>query len=290
MDLQTKLASEPFSDTEKAVVEFFIQHFDSVVDMTTLEVAKRTFTSNASVVRVCQKLGYKGFNDFKLKYLTEQKKDSQQVGKPDANFPIQSGDDVRTMAANIATLKEAAIAETKSLLAYGQLAKVIDLLEKAETINVYCTHSTIAHAKEFQYHCMRINKRVIVASGPGEQDYYASRSSEENLAILLSYTGETRETIGDARLCRYGGTKTISITSFGQNSLSEVCDYNFFIPPWEKYYSKIGQFASSAGFSYILDLFYSGIFEKDYLANYEYMLEHTGRLGMVQINRKMADF
>ncbi|MGB7473270.1 hypothetical protein [Trichococcus sp.] len=86
----------------------------------------------------------------------------------------------------------------------------------------------------------------------------------ENVAILLSYTGETHETIGDAKLCRYGGTKTISIISFGQ-------------------------FASSAGFSYILDFFYSGIFEKDYLANYEYMLEHTGRLSMVQINKKMSD-
>ena len=289
MDLQTKLASESFSGTEKAVVEYFINHFDSVVDMTTLQVAKHTFTSNATVVRVCQKLGYKGFNDFKLKYLTEQKPDFPAAEKLDANFPIQSGDKVETIATNIAALKEAAIEETKSLLDYAYLQEAIALLESAETINVYCSHSTIAHAKEFQYHCMRIGKRVIVASGPGEQDYYASRSTEDHVAILLSYTGETHETIGDAKLCRYGGTKTISITSFGQNSLSEACDYNFFIPPWEKYYSKIGQFASSAGFSYILDLFYSGIFEKDYLSNYEYMLEHTGRLSMIQINKKMSD-
>ncbi len=97
MDLQTKLASESFSGTEKAVVEYFINHFDSVVDMTTLQVAKHTFTSNATVVRVCQKLGYKGFNDFKLKYLTEQKSDFHVSRKIGCQLPDpkrrQSADD-----------------------------------------------------------------------------------------------------------------------------------------------------------------------------------------------------
>lgn len=37
--------------------------------MTIKELAQVTFSSNASIIRLCRKLGYKGFRDFKIDFM-----------------------------------------------------------------------------------------------------------------------------------------------------------------------------------------------------------------------------
>ena len=63
--------TERFSSTEQNIVDYILAHPAEIADLTTRELAEKTVTSPAAVFRLCQKLGLKGYNEFKLKFISE---------------------------------------------------------------------------------------------------------------------------------------------------------------------------------------------------------------------------
>ncbi|WP_366936703.1 hypothetical protein [uncultured Clostridium sp.] len=51
-------------------------------------LAQNTYTSSATIVRLCEKLGLKGYNDFKIKYSAELKINSDIYKQVDVNYPF----------------------------------------------------------------------------------------------------------------------------------------------------------------------------------------------------------
>src|SRR4030081_4162216 len=51
---------------EQRVAYFILKHPDELIYLTVTELAERTHTSESTVVRLCQKIGYKGYQEFKI--------------------------------------------------------------------------------------------------------------------------------------------------------------------------------------------------------------------------------
>ena len=58
-----------FTQSEKEISEYILNHGDAILNMSIKELAKKTYTSPATIVRLCQKLNYKGYNDFKIELI-----------------------------------------------------------------------------------------------------------------------------------------------------------------------------------------------------------------------------
>lgn len=58
---------EDFTSQEKEIAKYILENPSLIKELSTEELAKATFTSQATVVRLCKKLETKGYNDFKLK-------------------------------------------------------------------------------------------------------------------------------------------------------------------------------------------------------------------------------
>ena len=63
--------NERFSQTEQAIVQYMLEHPKEVAELTTREIAAKTYTSPAAVFRLTQKLGLKGYNEFRIKFTSE---------------------------------------------------------------------------------------------------------------------------------------------------------------------------------------------------------------------------
>ena len=70
---------EILSSTEIIVADYLIENYRDLPNLSTRELAKRTFTSSAAIVRFCQKLGFEGYTDFKLSFMTEMLKHGDEV-------------------------------------------------------------------------------------------------------------------------------------------------------------------------------------------------------------------
>ena len=72
-----------FSDTEKVIADYILENFRELVNLSTRQLAQKTFTSSAAIVRFSQKLGFEGYTDFKTKFLAEM---MQHISEPKEKF------------------------------------------------------------------------------------------------------------------------------------------------------------------------------------------------------------
>lgn len=71
MLLEKLREEEHFTNHEKDVVRYILDHLEQVPSMSAGELARASFTSKATVVRLSQKLGLAGYQEFKLKLVEE---------------------------------------------------------------------------------------------------------------------------------------------------------------------------------------------------------------------------
>ena len=72
MSIMTQLEFElDFSSSEKTIAKYILDNGEDILNLSVKELAKQTYTSPATIVRLCRKLGLNGYGDFKIKYSAE---------------------------------------------------------------------------------------------------------------------------------------------------------------------------------------------------------------------------
>ena len=261
---------ERFSDAEQSLIEWILNNDGKLLTMSTKELANATYTSPATIVRLCQKLGLKGYNDFKIKYAKEVDKNKKNNMQVSANYPFKKEDSFEKISVSLAQLFKEVIDETQELLNYEDLDKIADALIEADVIDVYSTSLPLICAMDFEKKLMHIGKRINVSSMDGEQEFLVSNSTPRHCAIIISYSGQTEKQINLAMLAKKRKAKVISITSNISSPLAKISDFNICVSSREKNGTKIANFCSRTGINYVLDVLYSIIFVKEYDKNMIY--------------------
>ena len=67
MSIMTQLEFElDFSSSEKTIAKYILDNGEDILNLSVKELAKQTYTSPATIVRLCRKLGLNGYGDFKI--------------------------------------------------------------------------------------------------------------------------------------------------------------------------------------------------------------------------------
>lgn len=268
MSIITQLEFElEFSESEKEIARYILNHGDDVLSMSVKELAKNTYTSPATIVRLCKKIGLEGYNDFKIKYSAELQYDLHHSNRIDVNFPFEKKDTHPMICHKLASLSEEVIADTIKLIDFEQLEKIVDLLYQSHDIDIYGSGNSLLAAMSFQHKMMRIARNVNLKALHGEQVFLSYNSDEKRIAVIISYSGETHDLIQIAQILKEKKTPIIVLTSIGDNHLSHYADYILNIGSREKIFTKIAPFASQVSMEYLLNVIFSCIFQKDYDQN-----------------------
>ncbi|WP_160692308.1 MurR/RpiR family transcriptional regulator [Clostridium sp. C2-6-12] len=270
MLISNKLESiDTLSKSEELLANYILSQKENIENLSTKDLANATFTSPSTVVRLSQKLGFSGWNELKEKYIDELKYLNKNVSNVDPDFPFEAHDTFMNIASKVGHLAINSIEDTLSLIKNDQLKMATQLLCKSQIINVYGVSNSLLMAYDFKHKMLRINKHVEIMNLPGEQFIVASNSTPANCAILISYSGESKEVIKIAEILKARNTQMIVLTSIGENSLTAFADYIFHISTREKLYSKIATYSSNDSIHLILDILYSCVFKM----NYDYNLK-----------------
>ena len=115
-----------YTDARHAVGEFILQEQDKLYQYTVTEIAEKTFTSKATVVRFAKAMGYDGWKEFMKDYIAEVNYQKKYKNTVDFNIPFQKEDSFDTIAENIKKLQMESIRETADLLDKEVLKKAAD--------------------------------------------------------------------------------------------------------------------------------------------------------------------
>ena len=275
MSIMSQLEFEmDFSDSEKQIARYILEHDDEVLSLSSRELASKTYTSPATIVRLCRKLGLKGYDAFKIQYSAELQSHTYSNDEIDVNFPFKASDSLQEISYKMSELDNEVVKGTMQLIDYKVLQEVIDHIYNYQYIDIYGSGNSLLAAMSFEHKMMRINRVVNLKVLHGEEIFMAQNSDENHLAILISYSGETADLLRNAKILKSRNTKIIGITSVGDNELSRISDLVLNVYSKEKIFSKIAPFASQISFEYLLNIIYSGVFQKDYENNINHKINN----------------
>lgn len=242
------------SPTEKSIIEYILKHPKKTTEKTVHELSEGTFSSPASIIRMCKKIGFTGFKDFTKALIYELAvREHTKTERKNGIIKLNSTDGIveEVTYNNIISLED-----TKNIIDIEIIDQCIELLTKCENISIFGIGSSLIVAKDAQQKFMRLNRRCSVSEDWHLQLLTARNMSSRDIGIIISYSGQTIEMIECAKAMKENDTTIISITKYGTSPIVELSDYNIFVAANESTF-RSGAMSSRISQLNVIDILYS---------------------------------
>ncbi len=134
MSLIDNLSNEKlFTKSEIEVINFIKEIPDLVLNMTIGELANQTFSSNTTIIRICKKLGFNGFRDFKIEYLRNIESLKYLNNETDFTLPFQENEPTWQIINSISNVYKDSINLINSELNIAELEDIVEVLDMLST-------------------------------------------------------------------------------------------------------------------------------------------------------------
>ena len=252
--LGVKEMIESLSPKEKQIAQFIIDYPEEVVEMSIEELAKVCRASVSSVVRLCKSLGYSGFKELCRALSGDLAAASSAISYQH----IRPGDSPASVFRNICLSNMKAIENTLMMMDEEAVSQAVGLLCQAQRIDFYGMGTSALVALDAHNKFLRTGKVVMANADFHVQLLSATSLKKGDVAVLISYSGETFDTLNLAAQIKHTGCSIITITSYGKNSLSEYADVRLHSLSTETYI-RSGAMSSRIAQMTVIDALYSAV-------------------------------
>lgn len=252
---------ESFTPSEKKLANYIIGNLDTISNLSTAELADYAGTSPSSVIRFSRKLGYEGFGELKISIAKDVALNNLNEEK--VYEAVTINDSIIETINKIARQNINAIEDTVKLIEEDSISNAIEAMKSAKHIYLFGAGASGLVAKDLQYKLVRINIPASMYMDSHTQLASAANINKDEVAIGISHSGKTLETYKSLEMAKKGGAKTISITKYGNNPVSDICDINIFTTGVEKGL-RAGAIASRIAQLTIIDILYIGIAKQNF--------------------------
>lgn len=273
--LRIKETMNEFTSNEKKIADYIIIQFAKLQDLSAQDIAKETQTSNAAIFRFSQKLGYSGFLAMKKELLMEQ----NIIDTSTTYLPINQ-QNIRSFIMQVANQNQAQLSDIYQLIEPTVLNEVITLLLSAKRIFLFGVGSSALVCQDFMFNLLRLNMNVFFHEDTRLQLTLINNMTQDDVALAISNSGESKEVFSALKLCQKKNIKTISITQSKTSQLGKASNYVLRMPK-HSYELNVGLLNSRLAALCIVDLIYLGIVSQDYDFNQKTLFETKNLLDSI---------
>ena len=241
-----------FSDTEQVIAKYIMENYRELVNCSTRQLAKKTFTSSAAIVRFSQKLGFEGYTDFKTKFLAEM---MQQKTEPYDRF-VTDRDSINLIIEKVTSIELNAIKETSEKINQAQFVKAVNFLRSAEHIDFFAVDNNQSIARIASECFVTAGKYSTVHSTAKIQYLQARNAPKSHVAFIISRTGENRLLVDIAKILHGKSIKTILITSNQNSTIANFSTVIFSVASTDKM-EELGPRVFLTGAKYVIDVLFA---------------------------------
>ncbi|PJN88821.1 MurR/RpiR family transcriptional regulator [Bacillus sp. mrc49] len=241
---------ERLSQLEMGVLEYILHHHEIIVHMNLDELAKKLFVSTATISRTCQQLGFRGFQDLKYSFIKETTKETHDI--------VSSRSE--SLSNHIDRFKQE-IENTIDYIDEGKIIEAAKYIHISKHVEFFGVGNSLPPCVDAARKLMFSGKISSAREDWDELRSVANSLHADDLAILVSYSGETIYTLEYASLLKKRNVKTISITGQHNNRLQQEVDLSFQAHVLNRYYGELDM-SSRFPLSIILDFIILTYLEK----------------------------
>ncbi|MGI6737914.1 MAG: MurR/RpiR family transcriptional regulator [Christensenellales bacterium] len=252
--------SDSLSPKEQKVAQCIVSNPRKVVNMSIDDLATKCDVSTSTVVRLCKTLHYSGFKEL-CRHLCCDLSSGADMNEQFED--IHPGDDPETIMRNICLGSIRAIENTMSVMTTDALHQAVDALCLAKRIDFYGIGTSGLVALDAGTKFTRINKFVIAHADPHNQMLSAATLRKQDVAVLISYSGETNDILNVAHEIRKQGTIIITLTQYSKNSLAALADINLYCVSTETLL-RSGAMSSRIAQLTIIDILFASVCSRNF--------------------------
>jgi len=225
---QLRNAYSDFRPAERKVVDAVLSNPSRAVHLTITELALEAGVSDATVVKFCKRLGCRGFQEFKILLAQDVAVKTQPI-----YGAIELDDDVETIRDKIFQASITALQDTWQVLDPKTLQTAVQILSSAGEIHFYGIWASGNVAVDAAQKFSRIGLRANAFVDYHAQITRASLLKPGDVAVGISYSGETWEIVDALQTARSAGAATIAITNYPSSPVAGAADHVLLISSQE---------------------------------------------------------
>jgi len=215
---------ESLTPSARRISEFVLA---SPAEVTKLSIAELSHTANvgeATIIRFCRTLGFKGFQDFKMELAIELSSQGHNE-KSILDTDVTPEDDAELIGQKLQNTINSVLSETLNLLSFETLETVAEQIRSSRAVYFFGVGSSGITAEDAKNKFMRIGYNVDALTNNHFMYMKASLLQPGDLAIGISHSGSSIETAKALQLAKESGATTVALTHNPRSTISQHADW-----------------------------------------------------------------
>lgn len=218
VNIQSKL--KLLTGSEKKVANYVLENYMEVLDYTVTELSEKADVSDATVVRFCRSVGYKGYQDLKINLAQDA-----IVPYKHLNTSLEEKDTPAQIATKVIRSEIETLEETISILDMGELEKAAKAILQARRVVFFGSGGSAMVASDAMHKFLKIGIQCIIQMDVDVQAMESALLEKGDVAIGISHSGTNRNVIECLKNAKANGATTIGLTTYGKSPIQRQCDY-----------------------------------------------------------------
>ncbi|MBE3670367.1 XRE family transcriptional regulator [Vibrio navarrensis] len=214
------------SQSGRLIGDWIVENAEKAAQLTSQELAEQAQVSQSSIVKFTQRLGFKGYSAFKLA-LTEEIGRKQAMQATPLHSDILADDPLAVIAQKLIKAKTDAMFQTTNALSYEACHQAVQWLSEARRVQIAGIGGSALTAKDLSYKLLKLGITTLAEQDSHVQIAVARTLSEQDVQIVISFSGERKEILVAAEAAKEQGAKVIALSSPKKNRLRQIADMTF---------------------------------------------------------------
>jgi DNA-binding MurR/RpiR family transcriptional regulator len=225
--IRIRALAPSLSPAEQRVAGLVLEDPSRAASRTITELARAAGTSETTVIRFCKVLGLPGYPELRLRLAAESARESAREGDRGraVGSDIGPDDTMAQIVEKVAFADARAVEETASQLDVGVLDTVSEALAKAGRVEIFGVGASAFVAQDFQAKLHRIGRFAFAWVDTHAALASAALLGKGDVAVGISHTGATGDTIDVLSQARDHGATTVALTNFPRSPIAAVADH-----------------------------------------------------------------
>jgi len=250
------------SNAESKVAQYVLANYNDVLNCTISELADKAGASDASVLRFCRRIGYKGYHEFKIDIARDMIPHHQHL-----NSRFGPNESTETICHKIFQSEIEALTETLMILDMNMLEAAAAAIAAANRVEIFGSGGSGVVALDAQHKFLKIGIKVAAYTDTDSQAMSASLLGEGDVAWGISHSGSNRNVTRCLRMARKQNATIITLSASCKSPFVKTADIALFVASKETVFkseSVSGRMAHLA----VIDSLVASVAMKNYKHSY----------------------
>lgn len=238
------------------IAELLLENPTAPLELSITELAERAGTSAATVTRFCRLIGYSGYVQFRVGVASDVGRgDAHESWRADIGRGFDPEDPARDVLGTLLNSHMRSLQATAELIDLDLVSGIASAISKCDHLDIYGIGGSGGMAAEMQSRLYRIGINAHCWAEVHGGLTSAAILGKGAVAIGISNTGRTEETIQMLSQAKASGAFTIALTNSSESPLAEVADVTV-ITAAPELYLQPDDLSAKHSQLFVLDLLY----------------------------------